>query len=70
MNSMPLISHHLFVAAVGSDGRSQERSRKRGGVSEQADRPRTMPVQIANEYGHPPANAPRPLPPRVTQRRD
>ena len=25
MNSLPFISHHLFVAAVGNEGRRQER---------------------------------------------
>ncbi len=25
MNSLPLISHHLFVAAIGSEGRVPER---------------------------------------------
>ncbi len=26
MNSLPFISHHLFVAAIGNGGRPQERS--------------------------------------------
>ena len=25
MNSLPLISHHLFVAAIGNEGRVQEK---------------------------------------------
>jgi len=25
MNSLPLISHHLFVAAIGNDGHGQEK---------------------------------------------
>ena len=29
MNSLPFISHHLFVAAVGNEGRRQERSMRR-----------------------------------------
>ena len=39
MNSLPFISHHLFVAAVGSEGRRQERPTRRdrlfGGPAEQ-----------------------------------
>jgi hypothetical protein len=27
MNSLPLISHHLFVAAIGNEGRDHARSR-------------------------------------------
>jgi hypothetical protein len=29
MNSLPFISHHLFVAAVGTEGRRQERPVRR-----------------------------------------
>jgi hypothetical protein len=29
MNSLPFISHHLFVAAVGNEGRRQERPIRR-----------------------------------------
>ena len=29
MNSLPLISHHLFVAAIGKGGRGQERAARR-----------------------------------------
>ena len=29
MNSIPMISHHLFVAAVKQEGRAQERPRRR-----------------------------------------
>jgi hypothetical protein len=29
MNSLPFISHHLFVAAVGNEGRRQERPMRR-----------------------------------------
>ena len=29
MNSIPMISHHLFVAAVKHEGRDQERPRRR-----------------------------------------
>jgi hypothetical protein len=29
MNSLPFISHHLFVAAIGNEARSQERAKKR-----------------------------------------
>jgi len=40
MNSLPFISHHLFVAAVGNEGRRQERptrhDRPSAGLGEQA----------------------------------
>ena len=29
MNSLPFISHHLFVAAIGNEGRRQERAMRR-----------------------------------------
>lgn len=38
MNSLPFISHHLFVAAVGNKGRRRERPMRR-------DRPFAGPTQ-------------------------
>ncbi len=38
MNSLPFISHHLFVAAVGNEGRRQERPTRR-------DRPFAGPAE-------------------------
>ena len=29
MNSLPFISHHLFIAAIGNDGRGHERPARR-----------------------------------------
>jgi hypothetical protein len=47
MNSLPFISHHLFVAAVGNEGRRQERptrsDRPFGGPAEQAA---TIPLEV------------------------
>ena len=37
MNSLPLISHHLFVAAVGNEDRGHERPVRRGKPSADAD---------------------------------
>ena len=42
MNSLPFISHHLFVAAIGNEGRAHERPARhdkvicRGRLTEQA----------------------------------
>ena len=33
MNSLPLISHHLFVAAVGNDARATDRRRRRDSMA-------------------------------------
>ena len=40
MNSLPFISHHLFVAAVGNEGRRQERPTR-------SDRPFAGPAEQA-----------------------
>ena len=69
MNSMPMLSHHLFVAAVGREGRPQERSRKRAGASDAANRAQS-PVDIANDYHRPLGDVARVMPAKVTQRRD
>ena len=48
MNSLPFISHHLFVAAVGNEGRRQERAMRRdrlfAGPAEQATEVPLEPV--------------------------
>ena len=47
MNSLPFISHHLFVAAVGNEGRRQERptssDRPFAGPAEQAT---AIPLEV------------------------
>jgi hypothetical protein len=47
MNSLPFISHHLFVAAVGNEGRRQERptrsDRLFAGPAEQAT---AIPLEV------------------------
>ncbi len=59
MNSIPLISHHLFVAAVANDGRAQDRARKRPVVSAAPARPGSMDMGRADRsLPHP---APQPL---------
>jgi hypothetical protein len=40
MNSLPFISHHLFVAAIGNEGRVPDRSTRR-------DRPPEGPTERA-----------------------
>jgi hypothetical protein len=41
MNSLPFISHHLFVAAIANEGRGRERPARR-------ERPFTAPVDQAS----------------------
>ena len=41
MNSLPLISHHLFVAAIGDEGRAPDRSIR-------GERPSALPVEQAS----------------------
>ena len=41
MNSLPFISHHLFVAAIGNEGRGRERPARR-------ERPFTAPADQAS----------------------
>jgi hypothetical protein len=37
MNSLPLISHHLFVAAISSEDRGRERPTRRARACAEAD---------------------------------
>ena len=47
MNSLPFISHHLFVAAVGSQGRVPERPMRRERLSaEPVDRTRAITLEV------------------------
>jgi hypothetical protein len=41
MNSLPFISHHLFVAAIGNEGRGRERPARR-------ERPFSAPADQAS----------------------
>jgi hypothetical protein len=47
MNSLPFISHKLFVAAIGNEGRAQERptrhERPSGGAAEPV---RAIPLEV------------------------
>ncbi len=68
MNSIPLISHHLFVAAAGNDVRTPERSRKRQATPELSGHPRANTAELA-EPNRPASDATaRSF--RATQRRD
>jgi len=70
MNSLPFISHHLFVAAIGNDGRGTARPTRH-------ERPSAGPAEPANaialevmDYCRPlPAGATRPVRASVAQAR-
>jgi hypothetical protein len=50
MNSLPLISHHLFVAAIGNEGRASERSMRRQRSSASADSPaRPIALEVVDD---------------------
>jgi len=55
MNSLPFISHHLFVAAVGNEERRQERPTRR-------DRPFAVPAEQAAPVSLEVLNAREPMP--------
>ena len=54
MNSLPFISHHLFVAAVGNEGRPPERPPRR-------PRPFPEPAEQAEAIALEVMDAPRPM---------
>ena len=70
MNSLPFISHHLFVAAIGNEGRAHERPTRH-------ERPSVGPTDPANAIALEvmdgrkpmPAGATRPLRAAVAQAR-
>jgi hypothetical protein len=70
MNSLPFISHHLFVAAVGNGGRAHERptrhERPPAGPTEPAS---TMAVEVMDSQKLSPIGAARPLRAFVAQAR-
>ena len=55
MNSLPFISHHLFVAAIGNEGRAHERSTRR-------ERPSTGPAEPASAIAVEVIDARQPMP--------
>jgi hypothetical protein len=49
MNSLPFISHHLFVAAVGNEGPRQERPVRSGGpFAGSADEATVVPLELVD----------------------
>jgi hypothetical protein len=49
MNSLPFISHHLFVAAVGNEGPRQERPTRSGRpFAGPADRATVVPLELVD----------------------
>ena len=49
MNSLPFISHHLFVAAVGNEGRRQERPTRRDRLFAEPAEPATVvPLEMVD----------------------
>ena len=47
MNSLPFISHHLFVAAIGNEQRRLERPMRRDGASAgPADQANAVPLEL------------------------
>ena len=68
MNSLPFISHHLFVAAIGNEGRVREmptrRERPSVGPADLASAPA---MEVRNGRKSLPAGAARPLQAFVAQ---
>jgi hypothetical protein len=49
MNSLPFISHHLFVAAVGNEGRRQERPIRRDRpFTNSAEQVTVVPLEVVD----------------------
>ncbi len=70
MNSLPLISHHLFVAAIGNEGRAHEQPRRHEHAPG-AETGRASAIALEVVDGTRPMRnvATRPLPASVTQAR-
>ena len=56
MNSLPLISHHLFVAAVGNEDRGHERPVRREKASARAS-DWSRPIALEVPFGRKPMAA-------------
>jgi hypothetical protein len=70
MNSLPFISHHLFVAAIGNEDRVREIPTRRERLSVvAADLANAMALEVMDDLNPLPASAARPLPPFVDQTR-
>jgi hypothetical protein len=62
VNYAPVISHHLFVAAVGNETRSQERSaRRRHPPAERVAQGAAIPLELMDRFVPLPGSALRAL---------
>ena len=62
MNSLPFISHHLFVAAIGNEGRAQSRpTRHDRPLAEPTNPASAIPLEVLDGRRPLPASATRPL---------
>ena len=70
MNSLPFISHHLFVAAIGNEGRAHGRPARQERPSvEPADPANAVALEVMDGRKLMPASATRPLRASVAQAR-
>ncbi len=68
MNSLPFISHHLFVAAIGNDGRAHVRPTRQERPSVAAAAPASpIALEVMDGRKPLPAGAARPLRVSVAQ---
>jgi len=62
MNSLPFISHHLFVAAVGNESRANGRPARQQPSSEETAVPATViPLEVMGSHKPMPTGQARPL---------
>jgi hypothetical protein len=62
MNSLPFISHHLFVAAIGNEGRARRRPTRHERPSGRAPEPAiAIPLEVLDGRKPLPVGAIRPL---------
>jgi hypothetical protein len=71
MNSLPFISHHLFVAAIGNEGRAREMQARRERPSVGATAPASaMAFEVMDDRRSALSDAARPLRASLVQARD
>jgi len=68
MNSLPFISHHLFVAAIGNDGHAHEKPRRHPELAtDRIDCSSPIPLELLDGTQPMPKGATRPLRASATQ---